>query len=363
MLVGKTIMSLDILILCQTQLGYHLDTYFYCKYLSKTHTVHYVCWDYCKEKQDIEGVNTLYVTRNGNILIRNLRYIITSINFLKSNKISICFIKYFRGCSILRVLFPKVKFVFDIRTGSVSNKYIHRFFYDSMMKFESKFFQNITIVSDSLAKKLSLRRKAKILPLGSISFNKNTKSLKSLDLIYVGTLHNRQIEKSVEGFRKFLNARGTSDNCMYTIIGSGPKNEVEYLQSLVEEYDLSKSVKILGQIPFLDLHKYFHKANIGVSFIPMTPFFDVQPATKTYDYMLSGLVVIATKTYENTLVINESNGVLIDDSAEAFCKGLNQILARKDSYCTEKIRENAKIYHWDSVTKDLENYLTQWAIK
>lgn len=41
----------------------------------------------------------------------------------------------------------------------------------------------------------------------------------------------------------------------------------------------------------------------------MTEYYDSQPPTKTFEYALSGLYVLATKTRENEKVITNDNGV------------------------------------------------------
>jgi len=48
------------------------------------------------------------------------------------------------------------------------------------------------------------------------------------------------------------------------------------------------------------------------------PYYDCQPATKTFEYILSGMVCIATSTYENKKLINNINGVLCNDIQKAL---------------------------------------------
>ncbi|MCM2285986.1 MAG: glycosyltransferase [Desulfobacula sp.] len=225
------------------------------------------------------------------------------------------------------------------------------------MRLESIFFRHVTVISRSLARKLRIENKAKILPLGSLPITEQVKQFDSLDLIYVGTLSKRNIEKTVTGFANFLKTVPQPEKYSYTIIGSGYKGEEDHLRSLAAEYGIESQVRVTGYIPFTELDGYFAKANIGVSFIPITPYFDAQPPTKTFDYLLSGMAVIGTATTENKLYINDSNGVLIDDSAESFKNGLHRIQGRINEFSSETIRKNAQKYHWQHIVHGLEKYL------
>jgi len=350
-------MRLKILILCQNQFGTHIDTYFYCRYLRKKYQVTYIGWDYELPRQSLEQVTIKYISRDGNIAARNIRYFRAVIEFLRSNPVDICFIKYFRGCSVLRLFFRKIQFVFDIRSGAVADNPPRRFLYDYAMWIESLFFNNVTIISQSLAKRLRLSNKATLLPLGSVTICDHPKTFETLDLIYAGTFTNRNLEKTIIGFAGFISNKPTSLQSSYTIIGSGHQGEEEILRSLIKEYRLEQHVNIVGHVPFSELGKYFQKANIGISFVPKTSYFDKQPVTKTFDYFLSGMVVIGTSTYEHKLVIDESNGILIEDTSSAFKDGLTLLYEKRKQFCSQTIMQNSEVYHWKNIVHKFDKYL------
>ncbi len=347
----------NLLIVDQRQFGSHLGTYHFSIYLNQKYNITVICWDYLLTKQDTNNFNVVYVSRSGNLIRRNIRFIYSVLNWLKINECDICFIKYFRGCSILKIFHPRLTYVFDIRTGAVNNNALFRFMYNAFMLFESLFFKNITIISESLSRKLKLSKKASILPLGSESISANPKTFDTLDLIYVGTLSGRDIEKSLLGFAKFYNHHKNIIPMSYTIIGDGANNEVQILNRIVAKHALTQVVSIAGRIPFTQLEPYFKIHNVGVSFVPLTDYFDAQPVTKTFDYLLSGMPVIATATSENKLVINESNGVLIKDTADDFYQGIESILNNKNNYDSQQIINNSKKYSWKQIVDDFGNYL------
>ncbi len=347
----------NLVILSQSQFGSHIDTRFRCKYLRHRYNITIVCWDYSLPKQSMDGVNPVYISRDGNIIFRNIRYIHAAYMWLNNNPCDICIIKYFRGCSFIKLRFPRLSFVFDIRTGSISENALFRTSYDSLLLFESKFFRHVTIISESLSKKFNLTKKATIVPLGSEPISVTSKSFDSLHLLYVGTLSGRHIDKTLIAFSRFYNEHKRDIPMSYTIIGDGPHAEIEQLDEIAEEFSLSSVVNITGRIPFTELKPYFDSHNIGVSFVPITDFFDVQPVTKTFDYLLSGMPVIATATYENKKVISDSNGVLIDDSIDDFYKGIQNIWDNKKRYKSEQIVTTSSQYRWNDIINNLGNYL------
>jgi len=260
---------------------------------------------------------------------------------------------YFRGCSFLKIACPRHTFLLDIRTGSVSNKKINRLAYDLLMTVEASFFKHISIISKSLAQKLGLGQKAYILSLGADVISACEKTFDSMNLLYVGTLYNRNIDQTIKGFSKFYHEYKNKIPTCYTIVGKGLTTEEEQLRALVKRYGIGSSVKIAGQIPHDRLKPFFDTHNIGVSYIPKTDYFEVQPPTKTYEYLLSGMPVIATETLENANIIDDKNGILINDTSEDFYQGLVKIYRHKKKYHSKEIRFNSLKYTWSEIVGDL----------
>jgi glycosyltransferase involved in cell wall biosynthesis len=163
--------------------------------------------------------------------------------------------------------------------------------------------------------------------------------------------------KTIEGFYKFYNTYKDEFFISYTFVGDGTHDEIGLLKDSVEKLELNNVVNMVGRVPFDELGSYFKNHNIGVSFVPMTDYFDAQPVTKTFDYLLSGLPVIATATFENKRIINNTNGVLIKDSPEGFFDGLEDILEMRKQYSSEKIRSSVSSYQWDRIVNELGGYL------
>lgn len=247
--------------------------------------------------------------------------------------------------------------ILDIRTLSIVPSKAKRYLDNSLLKLESKLFKNITVISKSLATKLGLAGTATLLPLGADSISKKRKDFNKFNLLYVGTLYNRNIEKAIEAFALFCKEKKNTIPVKFTIIGEGSGEELELLRATVKRLNLGEKVHILGRIPHNQLQKHFDTHNVGVSYIPMTTYYDLQPATKTFEYLLSGMPVIATATSENKLVINESNGVISDDTVEGFSKGIVLLHNRLSSFNSTTIRHNSSTYRWNKIIDHLAHYI------
>jgi glycosyltransferase involved in cell wall biosynthesis len=340
-----------VLILCTSQFGYHVDTYYYCKYGREMFEITYLGFEGTRPMIFMSGVKIRHVSHKGNLLYKWLRWLWGAL-IESRKKYDIVFLKYFPGCSIVRIFCPHRTFILDIRTASISKYKLVRDLLDFVLRCESKLFKYITIISESLAHKLIMPiNKVHVLPLGADIIKTKPKIFDNLDLLYVGTFSGRKLEKTIIGFDKFYRENKNEISMSYTLIGDGYRGERNNLQSLVTELGLENVIKLPGFIHHEGLGTYWEKSNVGVSFVPINIIYDAQPPTKTFEYILAGMVVIATNTTENRRVINKINGVLIKDTANDFYLGLKEIYDNRTKYNADSIRQTCVNYQWDNIVK------------
>lgn len=348
-----------ILIITKTQFGYFIDPLKYCEYLKDQYNITYVSWDFGLLKSEISGIDTHYLPRKGNKILRYLKFLKDVHDQMNSEKFDLIFMVFFPGVSLLKITNPTKLINLDIRTASVLKNPIRNFLNDLFIKLECSFFTNISVITEGVANNLNVK-KFHLLPLGGESFTQKDKTFENIHLIYVGTLENRDMISCVKGFHLFLKNywnETLAKNIKFTLIGDSPGNELSEIKEYIQKNNLEKVIKTEGYVLNTKLQPYMEEANIGISFVPMTDYFDVQPPTKTYEYLLSGLPVIATKTQENIKVINDQNGVLIEDNAESFCNGLNLLITRKNQFNSSEIRKSNQQHHWGSIiSSNLKNY-------
>lgn len=341
---------MKLLICSSTQFGYLTDTFKYCQYLKSEIEITYIGWDQGKEKINICGVNIIYISCKGNVIQRNLR-LLRAIHIELKNKYDVIFINYVRGISFVKIFNWKLKFVLDVRTLCVDKNNLRRIFLNLLLKFESTLFKYKSIISDGLAKKIGFNNYF-LLPLGADSMSSPICEKDQLHLLYIGTLQNRDIIKCVKGF--FLYCKSSKDNkAKFTIVGNSSGNELIEIKSFIKKNDLQSQVSCEGYVHHSKIGKYFSEANLGVSFVPIKSYFEFQPPTKTFEYLLSGLPVIATNTSEHKKFLSfKKYAILINDSEFDFRDALLEMKEKIHYINSIDILKDSQKYSWEVIIRN-----------
>lgn len=355
---GRRSVKKPLLIITRQQFGYHIDTLYYCRLLREHFDITYAGWDFGRPRIVVDGVKALYLPRSQHWTLRYMLFLWRAWSLAQASS-GLVFLLYSPGFSLLATRDRRNSTVLDIRTAAVSGGFLRRWLFDRLMRLEARAFRYVTIISASLAARLKMPR-CHVLPLGAQELSHQQKEFYPARLLYVGTLYGRQIEDTVRGLRLFLDTCETDFDCHYTIVGAGPGNEVNALRQLVERLSLGAYVSVVGQVPHTELPKYFEQANIGISYIPTTEFYDAQPPTKTFEYLMSGMAVVATRTQENARVVNKCNGVLIEATADGFANGLRMLITNHSGFNSSVIRASVAEYKWSAiVSSNLIPYLNK----
>jgi glycosyltransferase involved in cell wall biosynthesis len=309
-----------LLIIYKGQLGGLIDELKWCEYLKTDYTIIHIGIDSKRPRISIDGVKEILSPSFGPRFLRGLLYTILCIwkIFFFKGKIMVI---YYPSCSIFKRVFPYKKMLLDIRTLSVSNdkKYNER--YNKQLIETAKLYDSVSVISEGVAKKIGLKN-IHILPLGADRISSSIKNyVNGLRILYVGTLTDRHIEKTIKGVGMF-HKKHPSIPIKYIIIGDGKNQELQVLKNTACDCTLQQVVEFKGRLPYNELAPYFDSSNIGMSFIPITEWYQDQPPTKTYEYIMSGLFCIATNTNSNASIITKENGLLIMDSETAVSEAL-----------------------------------------
>ncbi len=325
------------------------DIFAYCNYLKNKYDITYIGYDEHQESYKIDGVEIIYIKGYGNNFINKLKFFKLIITKYKNNNYDFIFLLYFKGVSLLNILGLRNANL-DIRSSCIHRNKLNRLFFNKLITLESLFFSKITVISLGLKKFLDLPPRSLILPLGADLVKKQNKTF-GFKLLYVGTFHERNISNTILAFSKFINENNISskNDVTYTIIGNGTEHEISLMTKTIIKNNMSDFVKYLGVIRYPELSEYFLKHNVGISYIPIRSHFNFQPPTKTFEYLLNGLIVIATKTYEHEKVINDSNGVIVNDSISDFSNGINEVYKNFNKFNFKKIQESSSKYCWGEI--------------
>lgn len=336
-----------LLFICPCQFGYLTDMYKWCLYLKEDYDIAVLCFDVGLKRQVLDGVDVHYVSYSGAVLIRGIRFVLHSLKHILLFD-GIIFIEYFKNCEWLKRLLPFKKMILDVRTLAVWGTQTTRDLYDKKVAYACAKFDVVSVISEGVKFRLKRTAKTFILPLGADVISSSRKTINELRLLYVGTLDGRQIDKTIRAVDLF-HRRRPDIPIIYDIVGSGNHDELEQFSSLVRKLNLNGIVTLHGRVPNVELKPFFEGANIGVSFIPITNFYNIQPPTKTFEYTLSGLYTIATRTTENEAVINSDCGHLIDDTEEDFVNALDYIWANRKQIDSAVVRNAMSDYRWEEI--------------
>ncbi len=341
----------ELLIVCKNQFGYHTDVFKWCEHLKSEYAITTLTFDDGGERVYMQNVRNIYVPNAGNRVLRGIFFMIysTFVALCFRGTILVCF---FAECILLKRLRPYKRMILDIRTLDVSEEAENRRKQDFALKRCVQLYDFVTCISEGVRKKIDVpRSKSAILPLGADIVYSGEKKFNEIRLLYVGTLYNRNIEKTVEGLAIAMRRMDANASIEYDIIGTGLGNELDILKSEVEKYGLSQRVHIHGYVRHDLLVPFFEKCNVGVSFVPITDYYEYQPPTKTYEYALSGLYVIATDTFANRGIINSENGCLIQDTPSAFAEAILSLhLQNKES---NRIRNSVGRFQWRKIVDEI----------
>ncbi|MGA9119732.1 MAG: glycosyltransferase [Bacteroidota bacterium] len=343
-----------LLIVNQHQFGYLTDSYAWCKYLRNDWAITYLGWDHGGKRVEVEGVQVEYVSRRGSKPLRLFRYIRAAIARLRREHFDAVIVVYFRGASLLLPWVNRSTTIVDIRTGSDQPGTLQRTFENLLLRVECLLYKERTIVSESLQKTLSLgRAEFTVLPLGGEKMMLPPKKFESIRLFYVGTLEYRSIHETVLGLDQWWTTRKPSVTVSYDIVGSGREEEEAALTKAIQESPLRSSIRFHGRKPNPEIIPFLERCNVGVAYVPKTWYYDCQPSTKVFEYLLAGMPVIATSTSENALVITRANGVLTEDTIDGFAHGVDEISRRLQEYDSRQIAASSQQYAWQEIVTNI----------
>lgn len=325
--------------------------------LSKGYSVDYITTGVKSGVTVASGLNLIVVSK---FFTQNaLFFSIYALFFLYKNyRASEAFIhvRYYSLCSLLSILrFAKYDLCCDIRSGCVSKSPTYNKIRNKVTRIEVSFYRFVSILSEGLARNVFKLKYFHVLRLGAnvgAIINDKKEYNDILSFVYVGTLFQRDIPLLVSAFHDACSLHRLN----YTLDIFGGGDEVVASQvSSISSY--SNHVSFKGFLKRENLIDTLKEYDVGISFIPIKDIFEYQPPTKNFEYLLSGLPVVATKTRANAEIItNNYNGWLIKDDytsiVQFFVDCDFPFIAQKK--CIDSVKERS----WEDIfNKDYLNLI------
>lgn len=233
------------------------------------------------------------------------------------------------------------KKVLDIRGTAIRNE-IFDHVSCNIIRFQSKLFKNVLVISEEVAKRLKIKA-YKILPVGvdfSLFIHNESKrkelrtiyGLQNNDLLFVYVGHINTSRRLDILIKSFIKARDYAESKLKTniflmIVGDG--SDRMRLQNYVNLLSFPNSfIFFIGSKPYDEIPFYLSASDVALSYITSTSQYLYQPPIKTYEYLANGLCTIATKTVGNLEIISHcENGFIVDDTEESLISGITSIIA------------------------------------
>ncbi|NOW85436.1 glycosyltransferase involved in cell wall biosynthesis [Clostridium beijerinckii] len=345
-----------LLIVSNEQFGYHTDTYKYAINLREKYKIYFICLDYKLERKYCDNINLVYISKSNSRKLNNVKLIIKSIKTIYKYKIDVAFIVYFKFANFIKKFTPFKKHILDIRTGIISNNKNIRDKGNQSIKKCAKKFRNVTIISYNLAKYLQVDVNKNVyeLPLGAdLNEHLEINSLNKQNIIrfcYVGILSSRNINDTLKAYIEFK--KNNNIESEYLIAGYHNVDDCEK-KEFFKIISSEKTIKYIGRLDHDEVNDFILSCDVGISYVPITEYYDFQPPTKTFEYLAAGKPCIATNTVENKLIINGKNGLLCEDNIEDLCDKMEEMSKRIWNYSSIEIIDSVKEYSWTRITKDI----------
>lgn len=323
--------------------------------MAEKYYIDFVCFDNGLKKIKSNIIDVVYVKKHPNKILRVLIFIYMAIKQSKTNDYNILFSYYYKLIWLIGIFGKAQLKIIDIRSGSLDKNLLIRSSKNISRAFSTLFFDKTTVLSESLARKLMLHlKKTYTVPLGAEVLYDGPKSYNKMHLIYIGNLKYRNIHITIEGFSAFYKKYSNKISLKYDIFGfSDNLRDEDLIKATIDQKGMQDIVIFHGRKTHEELKNFLEDATIGVAFIPQYVFYDVQPSTKIFEYALSGLITIATDTFENRSVINSYNGFICQDNAESFYSVLEKTYLNLDGFNDKTIRNTLIHYHWKNITNEI----------
>ncbi len=325
------------------ELSKYMEVMWICGWMQKDQ---YKFSDYVRPNHDI---NVVCKSLTGNRLMKNIHLLEFSLNvlrYLRKVNPDIVLVHSYQLAFVLPIFAPGNRYLFMTFTTSVNRSSLKRWFWDRWGRMNRLPYRDFLIATPEMAGLFHIPewKSCYLTRWGMKPISKVNKEFDSIRLLYIGVLNNRNIHQTIYGLKLFIE-RNPGVSVTYSIIGSGDGEHVRLLADAISACKLETIVKYHGYLSDEEIKPYFDACNVGVSYVPITPYYTDVIVTKTIEYLLSGLVTIATETNKNKEMINGLNGVLVKDNPESFMQGLEDVYLNLSKYDSSTIMTSAQ--EWD----------------
>ena len=343
-------MKKTVLIIAPYQFGELSDCYYWAKYAKDDYNIVYFGYRQPNSRltqMQMDGVKIWQPTKFKSVKLFGIFFYFRTILYIIMHNIRDVIICNMPKAEILAKVFKHRNIILDIRTMSVDESAQVRKHADDYTRRRAKQFKRVSAISNGVINSLHLNS-CNLLPLGAEELSHTNKVFDKLRLMYIGTLNGRKFDVFLDGL--LLYKQKFSQTFTLDIIGTGDEETTKRISSVAKR--IGEDVVMHGYKNHQEAKHFFDTCNVGICFVPMTQYFEHQPATKLYEYTLSGMAVVATNTYAIKHDFCDKFGVLTDDNAESVCDALFRLSQKMSMLQSSEIVMASQIFHWKYIVND-----------
>ena len=257
---------------------------------------------------------------------------------------------------VYKMFWPKKKFFLQTSTPSVNKSKVKRDLQDFMLSVNLRLFRYVGVVGvESLNVRKFRLKKSQIcdIKIGMPDYGYKDRLFDEINLVYIGTLNTRNIWQAVDGFSLFV-GRNQNIPCSLHIIGGGGQNEINRLEQSIKQSNYPDKITYHGQLSVEEVVSVFNICNVGLAYVPINNYFQ-NSSTKTAEFALCGMPIIATANNVRSKMVTDEIGVLCQDNPKSFAEALEVMWynLQQNKYSSKQIRAK---FESCSISYSMSNY-------
>jgi glycosyltransferase involved in cell wall biosynthesis len=143
-----------------------------------------------------------------------------------------------------------------------------------------------------------------------------------------------------------------SNNSVKVLIVGGPKQQMDWLRSIVKEHKMEKRTILIDHVPYSEVMKYYKLTEIGCVLYQPGPNNEETAPNKLFEFMAAGIPIIASYFPEYTKILNTDgqSAIIVDPTdPKMIAREIDKLIANPNQ--RNKMSENVtKIvrekYNW-----------------
>lgn len=238
-----------------------------------------------------------------------------------------------------------------------SSEYLHRFILQRSHLVVTLSEQ----LADALVDNYSVNREQiHLLPLGvdTKKFTVNHEDRESIRFVYIGSIKKRRgIDRFVSGLKGLSAAE--QEIIEFHLYGGADGGHIRELQQMShgEAFDF----RYHGHFPHDEVPEVLQAADVGVSPLPNLEAYRVSSPAKVYEYLASGLPVLASDITAHRRILDDECAFLVDPKPEQYIGAIRNIVSDREqlSSMSKSARVRAEANDWSVRFNQLSKRLSQ----